>query len=233
MLTTLRRDVRAVLERDPAARGVVDTLVTYPGLHALFAHRVANWLWRRDRRLAARFVAFAARTITAVDIHPAATLGAGTFVDHATGVVIGETTVVGEDCTIYQGVTLGGTSTRPGKRHPTLGDRVVVGAGAKVLGAITVGDDARIGANAVVVRDVPPGTVVVGVPGQIVARTSTLEAGHGVDVALDSSVDIVAARLSALVDRVGELEMQLAGRVSTKGPVESSDGVWDVDDFVI
>jgi serine O-acetyltransferase len=148
-------------------------------------------------------------------------------------VVIGETTVVGEDCTIYQGVTLGGTSTRPGKRHPTLGDRVVVGAGAKVLGAIAVGDDARIGANAVVVRDVPPGTVVVGVPGQIVARTSTLEAGHGVDVALDSSVDIVAARLSALVDRVGELEMQLAGRVSTKGPVESSDGVWDVDDFVI
>lgn len=233
MLATLRRDVRAVLDRDPAARGVVDTLVTYPGLHALFGHRVANWLWRRDRRLSARFVAFVARTITAVDIHPAATLGPGTFIDHATGVVIGETTVVGEDCTIYQGVTLGGTSTRPGKRHPTLGDRVVVGAGAKVLGAIAVGDDARIGANAVVVRDVPPGTVVVGVPGQIVARTSTLEAGHGVDVALDSSVDIVAARLGALVDRVGELEMQLAGRVSTKGPVESSDGVWDVDDFVI
>ena len=155
------------------------------------------------------------------------------FIDHATGVVIGETTVVGEDVTIYQGVTLGGTSLRPGKRHPTVGDRVVVGAGAKVLGAITVGDDARIGANAVVVRDVPAGTVVVGVPGQIVARTSTLEQEHGVDMALDSSVDIVAARLGGLVERVSALEMQVAGRVSTVGPVEASDGVWDVDDYVI
>ena len=155
------------------------------------------------------------------------------FIDHATGVVIGETTVVGEDVTIYQGVTLGGTSLRPGKRHPTVGDRVVVGAGAKVLGAITVGDDARIGANAVVVRDVPAGTVVVGVPGQIVARTSTLEQQHGVDMALDSSVDIVAARLGGLVERVSALEMQVAGRISTVGPVVASDGVWDVDDYVI
>ena len=163
------------------------------------------------------------RAVTGVDIHPAAELGPGVFIDHGTGVVIGETTVVGEDVTIYQGVTLGGTSLRPGKRHPTVGDRVVVGAGAKVLGAITVGDDARIGANAVVVRDVPAGTVVVGVPGQIVAGTSILEQEHGVDMALDSSVDIVTARLGGLVERVSSLEMQVAGRVSTVGPVEASE----------
>jgi serine O-acetyltransferase len=233
VLSTLRRDIGAIADRDPAARNILDTLLTYPGLHAVIAHRVAHGLWVRGHRFSARLVSALARAVTAVDIHPGATLGPGVFIDHATGVVIGETTIVGADVTIYQGVTLGGTSLRPGKRHPTLGDRVVVGAGAKVLGDITIGDDARIGANAVVVRDVPAGTVVVGVPGQVVARTATLERGQGVDMALDSSVDIVAARLSALVDRVGELEMQLAGRVSTRGPVESSDGVWDVDDFVI
>jgi serine O-acetyltransferase len=233
MLGTLRRDIGAIADRDPAARNILDTLLTYPGLHAVLAHRVAHWLWVRGHRFTARMVASLAHTITAVDIHPGATLGPGVFIDHATGVVIGETTVIGEDVTIYQGVTLGGTSLRPGKRHPTLGNRVVVGAGAKVLGDITIGDDARIGANAVVVRPVPAGTVVVGVPGQIVARTSALEQDHGVDMALDSSVDIVAARLGGLVERVSTLELQLAGRVSTVGPVESSDGVWDVDDFVI
>ncbi len=233
MAGTLRRDIGAIAERDPAGRGLADTLLTYPGLHAVLAYRLAHRLWIGGHRFSARLVSAAARTVTGVDIHPGAALGPGVFIDHATGVVIGETTVVGEDCTIYQGVTLGGTSTRPGKRHPTVGDRVVVGAGAKVLGAITVGDDARIGANAVVVRDVPAGTVVVGVPGQIVARTTSLEAGHGVDVALDSSVDLVAARLGSLVERVGSLEMQVAGQMSTAGPTESGDGVWAVDDYVI
>jgi len=230
---TLRRDISAITSRDPALPGPLDALLTYPGLHALLAHRLANRLWGRGRRLSARVVSSAARVVTGVDIHPAATLGPGTFIDHATGVVIGETTVVGEDVTIYQGVTLGGTSQRPGKRHPTVGDRVVIGAGAKVLGAITIGDDARIGANAVVVRDVPPGTVVVGVPGNVVARTATLEKDQGVNMALDSSVDLVHARLGSLVDRVESLEMEVAGKVSRVGPAESSSGVWEFDDYAI
>jgi len=233
VLGTLRRDVGAIADRDPAARGLLDTLLTYPGLHAVLAHRLAHALWLRGHRFSARVVSSLAHTITAVDIHPGATLGAGFFIDHATGVVIGETTVAGEDVTVYQGVTLGGTSLRPGKRHPTLGDRVVVGAGAKVLGDISVGDDARIGANAVVVRDVPPGTVVVGVPGNVVARTAALEQDKGIDMALDSSVDLVHARLGSLVDRVESLEMQVAGKVSRVGPAESSSGVWEFDDFVI
>jgi serine O-acetyltransferase len=230
---TLRRDIGAIADRDPAARNLLDTLLTYPGLHAVLAHRLAHRLWVRGNRFTARLVSAGARTITGVDIHPGATLGPGFFIDHATGVVIGETTVVGEDVTIYQGVTLGGTSLRPGKRHPTLHDRVVVGAGAKVLGDITVGDDARIGANAVVVRDVPAGTVVVGVPGHAVGRTSAIEQGHGIDVALDSGVDLVDARLGSLAERIGALEMEVAGHISTVGPTESSKGVWDVDDFVI
>jgi serine O-acetyltransferase len=230
---TLRRDIGAITTRDPAARGALDALLTYPGLHALLAHRLANRLWARGNRLTARVIASLVRMITAVDIHPAATLGAGVFIDHATGVVIGETTVVGEDVTIYQGVTLGGTSLRPGKRHPTLGDRVVVGAGAKVLGAITIGDDARIGANAVVVRDVPAGTVVVGVPGNVVARTAALEKDQGINMALDSSIDLVHARLGSLVDRVEALEMQVAGHVTRVGPAESVSGVWEFDDYVI
>lgn len=233
MFATLRRDIGAIADRDPAARNILDTLLTYPGLHAVLAHRLAHGLWVRGHRFSARVVAAAAHTITAVDIHPGATLGAGAFIDHATGVVIGETAVTGEDVTIYQGVTLGGTSIRPGKRHPTLGDRVVVGAGAKVLGDITVGDDARIGANAVVVRDVPPGTVVVGVPGNVVARTATLEKDQGIDMALDSSVDLVHARLGSLVDRVESLEIQVAGKVTSVGPAESSSGIWEFDDFVI
>jgi serine O-acetyltransferase len=229
----VRRDIGAIADRDPAARSLLDTLLTYPGLHAVLAHRVAHAAWARGHRFIARLISAAARTVTGVDIHPGATLGPGVFIDHATGVVIGETTVVGEDVTIYQGVTLGGTSLRPGKRHPTLHDRVVVGAGAQVLGDITLGDDARIGANAVVVRDVPAGTVVVGVPGHAVGRTVTIEQGQGVDMALDSGVDLVDARLGSLGDRIAALEMQVAGVVSTGGPTESAEGVWAVDDFVI
>jgi serine O-acetyltransferase len=164
----VRRDVRAALERDPAARSALEVLVCYPGVHALLGHRLAHWLWRRDARLTARALAELTRAVTGVDIHPAAELSAGVFIDHATGVVIGETAQVGADVTIYQGVTLGGTSRSRGKRHPTIGDRVIIGAGAKVLGPITVGADSRIGANAVVLKPVPPGSVVVGVPGQTI-----------------------------------------------------------------
>jgi serine O-acetyltransferase len=165
-LADFRRDVRAALERDPAAQSALEVVLCYPGVHAIWGHRVAQWLWRRGARLSARCVAELVHSVTGVDIHPGATLGPGLFIDHATGVVIGETAEVGADVTIYHGVTLGATSTARGKRHPTIGDRVVIGAGAKVLGPITVGSDVTIGANAVVVKPVPAGTVVVGVPGR-------------------------------------------------------------------
>ena len=171
MLATLRRDVAAVRQRDPAARSDAEVVLCYPGLHAVWGHRLAHRLWTGGHRLTARLASTVVRAWTAVDIHPGATIGQGFFIDHALGVVIGETAVIGDDVTLYQGVTLGGTSLERGKRHPTLGDRVTVGAGAKVLGPVSVGSGSRIGANAVVVRDVPPDSVVVGVPGQVIARS--------------------------------------------------------------
>lgn len=160
-------DLDTALKRDPAARGRLEVAITYPGVHALWAHRLANRLWANGAKMVARLIQEFARLLTGVDIHPAATIGRRLFIDHATGVVIGETAEVGEDCLIFHGVTLGGQSMNKGKRHPTLGDRVMVGAGAKVLGAITVGDDAKIGANAVVVKEVPAGRIALGVPAKL------------------------------------------------------------------
>ncbi len=157
-------DVRCAREQDPAASSLFEVALTYPGLHAVWGYRVGHELWIRGWRLPARFLQELVRTITGVDIHPAARLGRRVFIDHATGTVIGETAEVGDDVLIYHGVTLGGVKLESGKRHPTIGNRVVVGAGAKVLGAITVGDNAKIGANAVVVKDVPPNSVATGVP---------------------------------------------------------------------
>src|SRR5271165_5129919 len=151
------------MDRDPAARSALEVIICYPGVHALWGHRTSRWLWRHRVRLPARALAELTRALTGVDIHPGAALSPGLFIDYATGVVIGETADVGADVTIYQGVTLGGTSLERRKRHPTIGDRVTIGAGAKILGAVTVGDDCRVGANAVVVKSVPPNTVVVGV----------------------------------------------------------------------
>ncbi len=172
MLTTLREDIRAILERDPAARSTFEVLTCYPGLHALWLHRLAHALWGSDwgpLRWLARFLAMVSRWLTGIEIHPGASLGRGVFIDHGMGVVIGETTESGDHCTIYQGVTLGGTSLVKGsKRHPTLQARVVVGAGAKVLGPFTVGEGAKIGSNAVVVKAVPAGATVIGIPARIV-----------------------------------------------------------------
>jgi serine O-acetyltransferase len=165
-LADFRSDVQAALDRDPAAQSALEVALCYPGVHAIWGHRLASWLWRRGRRLAARCVSEFVHAVTGVDIHPGAVLGPGLFIDHATGVVIGETAEVGADVMIYHGVTLGATSGKRGKRHPTIGDRVVIGAGAKVLGPVTVGPDVKIGANAVVVKHVPAGAVVVGVPGR-------------------------------------------------------------------
>ncbi len=170
MFKTVREDIRSVFDRDPAARNSFEVLTNYPGLHAILFHRLTHRLWRMGLKWFARFLSGFARWITGIEIHPAARIGRRFFIDHGMGVVIGETAEVGDDCTIYQGVTLGGTSWQKGKRHPTLENGVVVGAGAKVLGPFVVGADARIGSNAVVTKAVPAGATVVGVPGRIIKR---------------------------------------------------------------
>ncbi|WP_129336712.1 serine O-acetyltransferase EpsC [Cellulomonas endophytica] len=171
---TLREDLQAARDHDPAARSLLEVALGYPGVHAVWAYRAAHRLWHRPGlQLAARLLSQAARATTGIEIHPGAVLGRRLFIDHGMGVVIGETAEVGDDVVLFHGATLGGTSMRHGKRHPTVGDRVVVGSGAKVLGPVTVGDDARIGANAVVIRDVPAGSTAVGVPATIRRRPVT------------------------------------------------------------
>lgn len=171
MLESVQRDLAAARQRDPAARSTAELVLCYPGLHAIWAHRLSHQLWLSDHKLLGRVVSEIARTLTGVEIHPGAEIGPGFFIDHGSGVVIGETAEVGADVTIYHGVTLGGRGMVHGKRHPTIGDRVTIGAGAKVLGAIEVGEESQIGANAVVVKPVPARSVVVGVPGKVIMRT--------------------------------------------------------------
>jgi len=163
---TLKRDIQAALDRDPAARNALEVFLCYPGLHALYVHRVAHWLWNHHLKTPARFISHIGRFLTGIEIHPGAVIGRGLFIDHGMGVVIGETTEIGENVTIYQGVTLGGTSLEKKKRHPTIGNNVVIGSGAKILGPFKVGDNSRIGSGSVVVKEVPPNAVVVGVPGR-------------------------------------------------------------------
>ncbi|MGA7179857.1 MAG: serine O-acetyltransferase [Thiobacillaceae bacterium] len=167
MFSKIRDEISVVFDRDPAARSVFEVVTTYPGFHALLLHRFAHWLWDMGFKWFARFVSFIARWLTGVEIHPGATIGRRVFIDHGMGVVIGETAEVGDDCTLYHGVTLGGTSWNKGKRHPTLMPGVVVGAGAKILGPITLGANSRVGSNAVVVKDVPEGATAVGIPARI------------------------------------------------------------------
>lgn len=167
MFKRLREDIAVVFERDPAARSTWEILTTYPGVHALLIHRLCHRLWRWGLKWPARFIAHLSRWLTGVEIHPAAVIGRRVFIDHGMGVVVGETAEIGDDCTLYHGVTLGGTTWNKGKRHPTLGKGVVIGAGAKVLGPIEIGDGAKIGSNAVVVKNVPPGATAVGIPARI------------------------------------------------------------------
>jgi serine O-acetyltransferase len=170
MFKNIREDIDSVFERDPAARNTFEIITTYPGIHAVVFHRLSHGLWLRNFKWLARVLSNLVRWYTGIEIHPGANIGRRFFIDHGTGVVIGETAEIGDDCTLYHGVTLGGTTWEKGKRHPTLGNNVVVGAGAKVLGPILVADNARIGSNAVVTRDVPEGATVVGVPGRVVER---------------------------------------------------------------
>lgn len=200
----LLADFSIIFERDPAARGWLEVLCCYPGLHAIAAHRLAHWLDRHSVRFFPRFISHLARFLTGIEIHPAAQLGKGIFIDHGTGVVIGETAIVGDYTLIYQGVTLGGTGKEIGKRHPTVGSRVVIGAGAKVLGNIHIGDHARIGAGSVVLRDVPETCTAVGIPSRNVCRCNTVTKPleHG------QLPDTEAATLKILTNRIAALEAQ-------------------------
>lgn len=207
MFEALRRDVRTVLERDPAARSPLEVLLCYPGVHALALHRLAHRVWNRGWTTLARFISHVARFLTGIEIHPAARLGPGLFIDHGLGVVIGETAEVGENVTILQGVTLGGTSLKREKRHPTLGDNVVVGAGAKIIGALKIGDGSRIGAGSVVVREVPPNSVVVGVPGRVTYRDG--QKVGGIDLNQGDLPDPVAKAIEQLMDRIRALEAEV------------------------
>ncbi len=227
MLEVIRRDIRAARERDPAAPTTLQVIFAYPGVHAIWGHRINHWLWRRGAKLAARITAEITRILTGVEVHPGAVLGPGLFIDHATGVVIGETAEVGEDVTLYHGVTLGGSGRDTGKRHPTIGDRVIIGAGAKVLGAIKVGDDSRIGANAVVVKEVPSSSVVVGVPGQVISRSLP---GSPDDSMMP---DLVGVSLQSLLTRVTKLEVRAEGAQTNHVIRPPEAGVWHGEDFSI
>ena len=228
MLSGVRRDVRRVRQEDPAARSTLEIVLCYPGLQAVWAHRISHWLWQHNAKLPARFLAELMRKWTGVEIHPGAVLGRGVFIDHATGVVIGETAEVGDNVTIYHGVTLGGTSLDRVKRHPTVEDNVTIGAGAKVLGAITIGAGSQIGANSVVIKAVPPGAVVVGVPGQTVDR------GHS-EAAINRSPmpDPLGVSLYSLLTRVARLESQSASPQTERVIRAPEAGVWHGEDFSI
>jgi serine O-acetyltransferase len=193
MFNRLREDILCVFDRDPAARNTFEILTTYPGLHAVMMHRVSHALWQRGFKWLARLLSNVARLFTGIEIHPGAVIGRRFFIDHGMGVVIGETAVIGDDCTLYHGVTLGGTSWQKGKRHPSLGRDVVVGAGAKVLGPIEIGDGARIGSNAVVVKAVPPGGTVVGVPGRVIERPADAASRRRADTAKRIGFDAYGA----------------------------------------
>jgi len=213
LFTLLREDVACVFQRDPAARSTFEVLTTYPGVHAILLQRLAHRLWSIGLRYPARLLSWLARLLTNIDIHPGATLGRRFFIDHGAGVVIGETAEIGDDVTLYHGVTLGGTTWNKGKRHPTLGDGVVIGAGAKVLGAITLGDQVRVGANSVVVKDVPAHRTVVGIPGKVVLRDD--EAGPGaLGINLDHHLipDPVGRAIACLMERIEVLEKTLRAR---------------------
>jgi serine O-acetyltransferase len=219
VFSRIREDVNSVLERDPAARSTLEVMLCYPGLWAVWFHRISHRMWRAKLRLPARFLSQIGRFLTGVDIHPGALLGPRLFIDHATGVVIGETAIVGSDVTLYQGVTLGGTGKGHGKRHPTLCDGVFVGNNANVLGNITVGENSRVGAGSVVLADVPPNSTVVGVPAHIVYR-------NGQRVLITDPHDVkdpLSDALIALSSRVDELEHKLGADVNCVEPFSAEE----------
>ncbi|MCK5424057.1 MAG: serine O-acetyltransferase [Emcibacter sp.] len=221
MFDNIRHDISVVLERDPAAKSKFDALISYPGVHALIAYRMANWAWENGFHTLGRFISHMGRFLTGIEIHPGAKIGEGLFIDHGMGVVIGETAEIGKDVTLYQGVTLGGTSLEGGKRHPTLEDGVIVGAGAKIIGPILVGRNARVGSNAVVVKPVMENTTVIGIPAKAVQPPKDLKTKDfcAYGLSTDELPDPIARSLEGMFDmvcglkgRVEELEQELAER---------------------
>lgn len=209
MFDTLKKDIQAVKDRDPACRGTLEVLTCYPGFHILYYHRVAHWCWKHNLKLLARMISQMGRFFTGIEIHPGATIGSGFFIDHGMGVVIGETAEIGENVTIYHGVTLGGTSWKKEKRHPTIGNNVVIGAGAKVLGPFKVGDNSKIGSGSVVVNEVPPDSVVVGVPGRITFRNGA-KIVRDIDLEQHDLPDPVAKAIECILDRMHQLEHEMS-----------------------
>jgi len=234
MFKTIREDIQSVLDRDPAARNAFEVMLCYPGLHAVWTHRITHKLWKSGFKLLARWLSQIARSLTGIEIHPGATIGHNFFIDHGMGVVIGETAEVGDNVTLYHGVTLGGTSLNKVKRHPTIEDHVVIGAGAKVLGDIIIGAHSRIGANAVVVKPSPPNSVIIGVPGQIVVRSQDKLTSNKPDLEHGLLPDTIGETLFALVAHVEKLEKRLDGHASVVPAMHTSDhGVWHGGDFAI
>lgn len=226
MFNKLRQDIDSVFARDPAARGRLEVLLCYPGIHALMAYRLSNWLWRRQWHVLARFISQFARFLTGIEIHPGATIGRRFFIDHGMGVVIGETATIGDDVTMYHGVTLGGTSFERGIRHPQVGNNVIIGAGAQLLGPIRVGNDARIGSNAVVVNNVPEAATMVGVPAHAIEgrdRSRNVTTGkcedftpyaipkRGIKDPVECQIAALQKQIESLQARIGMLEGQQQG----------------------
>ena len=234
MFKTIHDDIQSVLDRDPAARNRLEVLLCYPGLYAIWGHRLSHLLWKSGVKLVARMLSQLMRALTGIEIHPGATIGQGLFIDHGMGVVIGETAEVGNYVTLYHGVTLGGTSLHKIKRHPTIGDHVVIGAGAKVLGAISIGNNTRIGANAVVIKSTPADSVVVGVPGQVVIKDRPIHLpDEKADLEHGSLPDTVGETLTALIAHVNSLEKRIGGHSHEPALHAPEQGVWHWGDFSI
>lgn len=208
MFKSIKRDIDIAFKRDPAAHSAMEIVLCYPGLHAMWGYRITHWLWNRGVKLLARWISHIIRLMTGIEIHPGAKIGDNFFIDHGMGVVIGETTEIGNHVTLYQGVTLGGTSLEKGKRHPTIQDGVVVGAGAKILGPITIGERSRIGANAVVIKPVQRDSIVVGVPGRIAKRSQPRLQEDAPDMSHGDLPDLIRDQLDSLKERVDAIERQ-------------------------
>jgi serine O-acetyltransferase len=251
MLNRLREDILCVFERDPAAQSVFEIITAYPGIHAILIHRISHYCWNAGLKWLARFIAHIGRWLTGIEIHPGAQIGRRFFIDHGMGVVIGETAVIGDDCTLYHGVTLGGTTWQKGKRHPTLHNGVVIGAGAKVLGPIEIGQGARVGSNSVVLKSVPAGATVVGIPGHIVdskTRKSTLgrdaiasKMGFDAYGATADMPDPIANAINRMLDHIHVLDEQIegmkkalndAGIAYSQSPVPELEGCEIEDSYV-
>ena len=222
MWERIREDIQVISQRDPALRSVWEIALAYPGFHAVLLHRLAHWLWQRNLTTLARFISHVSRFLTGIEIHPGAKIGRRFFIDHGMGVVIGETSEIGDDVTIYQGVTLGGTSTKPIKRHPTIEDSVTIFSGAAVLGPVTVGRHSRVGAGSVLVTSVPPHSTVVGIPGRIVrAEARHTEAGKAIiDLNSADLPDLVAKAIGGLADYIEKLEKRVDELTDRQGGLE-------------